>query len=191
MKLFQKLKQHSLTPNQYYLLYCKKNNERIELLKGEDITKELTQLTLLEYLNSDNSLTQKGDEVVLSCEEVYRKNSVKNSVSNLGTDYLKEIKSYRKKFPIGKRATETEVLQKMSELFQTDNTITWDEIYKAVDLYFSEPRDDMFVMKAGNFIKVNRGAGSTSYTLSEYIERIREGEEGNTNSSSMYDYVID
>lgn len=173
-----------LTPNQLYLLYCKKNNTRHDLLVN--IAADLKLLVSSGFLNSEYELTDKGEEALSDFDGVFKKTKITGGTDLLGSNYLNEIKIYRDKFPTGKKSTPAEVLEKFIKLFLKQPGLSWNIIHQATDLYFSEDRDEKYIMKAANFVMVDRG-GSTVYTLSEYCERIDSGEQaGSSNEVSMY-----
>lgn len=140
-----------------------------------NVNGEVTLLIKSGYLTEDKVLTSKGTKAVDGVETVFRKTKPAVTPELLGEDYVNQIEKYRKKFPVGKKGTLEEVQEKFAKVFYKHPDITWEIIHKATDLYLSEPRETHFVMKAGNFIMVERG-GSITYTLMEYIERINEGD---------------
>lgn len=173
--LFSLLMKKTLTPNQYYVLWSCKQKISPTILTKEEIMKTATELRSLGYLDGENKITSSGDTILVDLEGVFKKVKPKTTTEILGTDFTDQINKYRKKFPVGKKATPQEVLDKFLQLFQTNPDMSWEYIQLATDLYFSEQRDEQYIMKAGNFIKVDR-SGSTVYTLSEYYERVLSGE---------------
>lgn len=133
-------------------------------------------------LNDTINITQEGEQILTILEELFRKTKPKEGVENLGTDYLTKIKEYRDLFPPNKKSSTSEIISKFSQLLNKQPDITWNDVIEATKLYLSEQQDDKYRMKAGNFIKVQRG-GNDIYTLSEFIERIKEGEKEQSKTS--------
>lgn len=173
---YHKLNKSGITPNQHYILHCQKFRIAQTLLSIESVRKEITLLQSLGLLNSSLIITQQGEQIVTSLEELFRKTKPKDGVDNLGADYLTKIKEYRELFPANKKSSTSEIVNKFSKLLNKQPDITWNDVIEATKLYLSEQQDDKYRMKAGNFIMVQRG-GNDIYTLSEFIERIRDGEK--------------
>jgi hypothetical protein len=156
------------------------------LISVEEMIKTATDLRTMGLLDSMNRVTSLGQMVLNDLESLFKKVKPKTTTELLGANYLEEIKIYRNKFPVGKKATPQEVLDKFILIFNMNPEITWEKIHQATDLYFEQDIDEMYRMKAGNFIKVDRG-GSNIYTLNEYYERIEGGES--TGQADEYEYT--
>jgi hypothetical protein len=190
LNYFNQLKKKGLTPNQYYILYCCKHNIQANLLDVNIIKSDAALLKAFGILNDDYSLTEKGEETLLSFDLIFKKTKIKFDEDVMGDDYMTNITKYRGYFPNSKKASTTEIKAKISTFFVQNPSITWDVIFKAVELYFSESREEKYIMKASNFIMVQRG-GVNVYTLLEYCERISNGEEASekNNDVNMYKFL--
>lgn len=119
-------------------------------------------------------------------DSVFRKTKASPSNEVLGDDYLEQIKIFREKFPKQRKATVPEITEKFMKFFLLYPSTTWSVVQKAVDIYLAEPREEKFIMKASNFVMVQRG-GTNTYTLLEYCERVEEGDQPDEqNEVSMY-----
>ena len=190
LNYFNLLKKRGLTPNQHYLLFCCKHNIQANLLDVTIIRTDASLLKAAGFLKDDYSLTEKGEETLLSFEPIFKKVKLKFDEDVMGDDYLTNLAKYRDYFPNSKKSSTTEIKTKISAFFIQNPSITWDTIFKAVELYFSEDREEKYIMKASNFIMVQRG-GVNVYTLLEYCERINNGEEANekNNDVNMYKFL--
>lgn len=136
---------------------------------------EIRILQIMGYLDNNGTLTQKSEEALKDIDGLFRKVKTIPSTDLLGNEYLDKIQQYRNKFPIGKKGDKEDVINKMTRLFFNRPTTTWETVMAAADLYLSEVSESKFVMRANNFLEKN-GAR----TITEYLERIEEGEQENT-----------
>lgn len=190
LNYFNQLKKKGLTPNQHYLLYCCKHNIQANILDVNLIRTDVSLLKAAGFLKEDYYPTEKGEEVLLSFDPIFKKTKLKFDEDVMGDDYLSNIAKYRNYFPNSKKSSTAEIKIKISTFFVQNPSITWDVIFKAVELYFSESREEKYIMKASNFIMVQRG-GVNVYTLLEYCERISNGEEADekNNDVNMYKFL--
>lgn len=140
----------------------------------------------MKLVDASNKLSKEAEEILDDLESIFRVSKPKPGTATLGEGYKEQVKTHRDKFPVGKKGTPKEVEEKFAKFFMLfPEFANWEMVQKATDLYLSEERDEKYIMKAGNFISVERG-GSVIHTLYEYCERITGGEQTNEQNFPMF-----
>lgn len=132
-------------------------------------------LKVLGYLDENNKLTNKAEEMLINLSGLFRKTASKSASDLMGPDFLDRMNEFRSYFPTVKRASPAEIKTKFAKLFIENPSLDWDKLIQATALYFSEDREEKYIYKASNFIMVQRG-GINTYPILEYYERIENGE---------------
>lgn len=124
-------------------------------------------------MTEENQLTAKAEEAISEAEPLFKKIKVKTPNEVLGSGYKEQIETYRKKFPVGKKSTEQECIDKFTNFFIKNPKVDWELIQKATDLYLEGVSSDTYTMKAGNFISLQKD-GAVKETLLEFCEEVKE-----------------
>lgn len=141
-EIFNKLTKANLTPNQLYILWCKKNN--IIPVMNVSISLELKRLEG-EWVNIANkSLTDKSIKLLHELDTYFKNSKKKTSENILGENFSSKIDEYldifpKFKLPSGKYArSDKKNLENNFRWFFETHTYTWETVLQATKMYVDE-----------------------------------------------------
>jgi hypothetical protein len=141
MEMFDEMTNLGLTPNQYYLLCCIRDN--ISPLKINTHL-ELRNLMSNGWLTKDNKLTPQSQTIIKKIEKLFVISSTRTATQLMGKDYKKNIERYTKMFPNIKlpsgKAARSSIgnLSKTFKWFFENHKYSWDEVFVATAVYVNE-----------------------------------------------------
>lgn len=179
-KIFQKLNQAGITPNQLYLLWCMREG----ISPGNTINIHLESRGLTPDWIEDGKLSGKSLSLLIEIDENFKDVKAKNDVDLMGKDYKKQIEAYRLAFPeiklpSGKYARDnTKNLEVNFKWFFKNHEYDWETVLKATNKYISEyaQKDYNYMRTSKYFIKKSEKDGSITSDLASYCEMIVTGE---------------
>lgn len=181
-EIFNKLIKLNLTPNQYYLLYCKKNN--VNPVLNINISIEYARLLNAEWIDSNNELTSKSIILVQELDSFFKVSKKKTSKQVLGEDFLLKIDEYLDIFPKFKlpsnkyaRSDKKNLETNFRWFFETHN-YSWDTVLEATRLYVNEfERQGYKYMRTSQYFirKQNSAERSFESELANYCEAYLSG----------------
>lgn len=173
MEFFDEMSRVGLSPNQYYLLCCLR--DEIAPLKI-NVHLEIRLLIADKWLTEEKELTSKSIELIQKLEKLFRIAKTRTSTQLLGDDYKANIAKYglmfpAMKLPSGKAARGApENLEKAFKWFFENYNYSWDLIFKATEIYLVEQqrKNWKFCRTAQYFIRKDNlsDLGDLCYTLS-------------------------
>jgi hypothetical protein len=175
-ELFQLLKQHNLSPNGFYLIYCLQNQCDLDLPVNHGT--EITKLKFGGFLTEDLKLTD-SSKSILNDVEIHNLKTVHKVKEELKDNFSENIEIYRKKFPLGsgKRTSLKELEPKFTWFFKMNPQFTWEIVLNATDRYIESCKDLTYCRTAGYFIKKGVGPNVISDLATwceSYIEESNE-----------------
>jgi hypothetical protein len=179
-EVFNKILKEGLTPNQFYLLYCLKHSTSPIKINGH-----LELRTLEEGFWHDSKPTEKTELLIKEIEDMFSNKYKQSSTSNMGKDYLDQIKKYvemfpKKKLPSGKLARSTmKNLETNFKWFFQNYDYDWETILTATAKYVDEyERNNYLYMQTSKYFicKTQQDKSKTS-ELADYCELIASGGE--------------
>lgn len=192
MQMFNLMNQQKLTPNQFYLLYCKKENI---VSVGINIHQELRALELNEFTNKDK-ITPKGLSLIEEVESYFKVQKKIVDSTILGKDYESMIDKFNNIFPKIKlpsnklaRGSYNNLLTNFSWFFKNHN-YSWETVIKATIAYVNEYelKDWQYMRTARYFIKKQENDKSITSDLADYCAMIESG--GTTISEVRFEEKI-
>ena len=175
--IFNKLIKNNLTPNQFYLLWCKKHN--ICPLLNLNLTIEYMRLTNDEWLLEDGKLTGKAFVLVQELESFFKNSKKKTSSVIMGEnfdDYISEYLEIFPKFklPSGKyaRSDKKNLENNFRWFFETHN-YDWNTVIEATKMYVDEyERQGYKYMRTSQYFirKQNSAEKTFESELANYCE---------------------
>jgi len=193
--IFNKLIKNNLTPNQYYILWCVKNNLAPKF--NLNLSVEILRLQNDDWLNEDKKLTSKSIILVQELESYFKNSKKKSSANIMGEDFIKRIDEYLEifpkfKLPSGKYArSDKKNLENNFRWFFENHSYDWDTVINATKLYVDEyerqgykymrtsqyfirklnPAEKTFESELANYCEVYQNGGG-NYTESHFSERV-------------------
>ena len=183
-EIFNKLIKLNLTPNQYYLLYCKKNN--INPSFNISVSLEYTRLLNEEWIDSESNLTSKAILLVQELDSFFKVNKKKTSKQILGEDFMKNIEEYLEifpkfKLPSGKYArSDKKNLENNFRWFFENHQYDWNTVLQATTMYVNEYQSQNYkYMRTSQYFirKLNPAEKTFESELANYCEVYLNGSE--------------
>lgn len=181
--IFNKLIKNNLTPNQLYLLWCKKHN--MCPLFNLNLTVEYMRLTNDGWLVEDGKLSGKGFVLVQELESFFKNSKKKTSSAIMGEDFDKRIDEYLEifpkfKLPSGKYArTDKKNLENNFRWFFENHNYDWDTVINATKMYVDEyERQGYKYMRTSQYFirKQNSVEKTFESELANYCEVYKNGD---------------
>lgn len=178
-KLFDKLIEYGITPNQFYVLYC--------LYKGKDpknmnLHLELRPLKKLKLVDSTSyAITPVGLNFISDIETALKSTPSKKTIVSVTPDMIMEYLELWPaiKLPSGKPArSDKRNIEGNLKWFMTNYSYSWDIILKATALYIDdyESRGYKFMRTSQYFIKKSDSDRTIQSELANYCELYKTGE---------------
>ena len=188
-EIFNKLIKNDLTPNQFYLLWCKFSN--LKPIMPVNVSLELKRLDG-EWINLETKELSAKAKVLLQEIETYFKASKKKTSSNiLGEDFQDKITEYLEifpkfKLPSGKYArSDKKNLENNFRWFFETHSYDWETVLQATRMYVDEfERSGYKYMRTSQYFirKLNPAEKTFESELANYCEVYLNGDADNSPS---------
>ncbi len=184
-KFFSKLIDATISPNQFYVLYCIKNGKEALFV---NINLEMRSLKLMGFIDKQGNILPKGLLLLEEMEKISLtkdKPSAKNIEPGLLDQYVQLWPAI--KLPTGKYArTDKKNLEGAFKWFFANHPYSWDTVLTATEMYVEQYRLDnyKFMRTSQYFIRKN--------DLSELANYCSIVESGGTidNTNTFKDKVV-
>jgi hypothetical protein len=181
--IFNKLIKNNLTPNQFYILWCSKNNT----VPSYNLPLSVEYMRLINdgWLSEDKVLTGKAFVLVQELESYFKNSKKKTSSSLLGDDFMKRIDEYLEifpkfKLPSGKYArSDKKNLENNFRWFFENHSYEWDTVINATKMYVDEYEKQGFkYMRTSQYFirKLNPAEKTFESELANYCEVYLNGD---------------
>lgn len=181
--IFNKLIKNNLTPNQFYLLWCNKNN--VVPSFNFQISIEYMRLINDGWLTEDNKLSSKSIILVQELESYFKNSKKKTSSAIMGDDFNKKIDEYldifpKFKLPSGKYArSDKKNLENNFRWFFETHRYDWETILNATKMYVDEyERQGFKYMRTSQYFirKLNPAEKTFESELANYCDVYLNGD---------------
>lgn len=154
MQIFNLMDQQGLTPNQFYLLYCIRENVQSV---GININQEIRQLVLNKFLiqkdiniisgimsSMEYEITPEGENILSKVESYFKVQKKKTDTIVMGPDFTENITKYNELFPKeilpSKKYARVpvKILETNFKWFFENHSYSWDTILRATAGYIDE-----------------------------------------------------
>jgi len=182
-EIFNKLLIEGLTPNQFYILYCKHTN----IVPSTSINSgiEILRLTNDEWIDQ-NTLTVKSLALIKEIDSYFKTSKKKTAKAVMGDNFMVNIETYLElfpkfKLPSGKYARADKAnLEGNFKWFFESHSYSWETIFDATRLYLDEyERQGYKYMRTSQyFIRKQSPDKTYDSELANYCDMITNGETG-------------
>jgi len=186
MQIFNLISLQDITPNQFYLLYCMRENVQS---MGINLHQELRALEVTGFITklpqgpTDYAFNEKADLLLSEVESYFKVQKKKTSTAIMGADFTEKLVQYNElfpkmKLPSGKLARAAERnLETNFKWFFENYKYSWDIILKATATYVDEyeRRNWNFMRTSMYFIKKQEKDHSITSDLADYCAMIQSG----------------
>lgn len=185
IKLFNKILDHKITPNGFYLLLTIKEQEDVRL---SNIDGELASL-FANQLITEIGITEKGEAVISSI--------LNDKKKNITDEDREKITQYREMFPKGNlpyglpARNPVKELEKKFLWFFNNYDYTWDVILQATKNYIShcDTESYKFMKTSTYFISKANPDKTVVSTLASWCDMIKDGED-DVSTENQYNSAI-
>lgn len=184
MQIFNLISIQNLTPNQFYLLYCIREN--VQSI-GLNLHQELRVLNIGGFIHQDQAqnitISEKGHLLLSEVESYFKVQKKKTSTAIMGSDFAQKLVEYNElfpkmKLPSGKLArAAVRNLETNFKWFFENHQYSWEIILKATAAYVDEfERKNWNYMRTSMyFIKKQDTDKSINSELADYCAMIESG----------------
>ena len=183
-EIFNKLIKQKLTPNQFYLLWCKKGS----LAPMFNISLSLENLRLVSdgWVAEDGTLTSKSIILIQEIESYFKNSKKKTSKAVMGEHFMANIEAYldlfpKFKLPSGKYArADKKNLEGNFRWFFESHSYDWETVMNATKLYLDqyERQGYKYMRTSQYFIRKQSPDKTYDSELANYCDMITNGETG-------------
>jgi hypothetical protein len=183
-EIFNKLIKNGLSPNQFYLLWCKKNS--IVPSFNTNYSVELMRLKNGGWLNDDDTITSPSLILLQEIESYFKNSKKKTSKDVMGENFMVNIEAYLElfpkfKLPSGKyaRADKTNLEGNFRWFFES-HKYSWETVFNATKLYLDqyERQGYKYMRTSQYFIRKQNPDKTYDSELANYCDMITNGETG-------------
>ena len=182
-EIFNKLLIENLTPNQFYILYCKHTNIVPSNLINSGI--EIIRLRNDEWIDED-TLTVKSIALLKEIDSFFKTSKKKTSKAVMGENFMANIEYYldlfpKFKLPSGKYArSDKKNLEGNFRWFFENHSYDWELVFNATRLYLDEyeRKGYKFMRTSQYFIRKQTGDKTNDSELANYCDMILNGDTG-------------
>jgi hypothetical protein len=181
-EIFNKLVKNSLTPNQFYLLWMKRENcvPAINL----NIAVEKMRLIADEWLTPEGELTVKSVVLIQEIEGYFKSSKKKTAKAVMGENFMVNIEAYldlfpKFKLPSGKYArSDKKNLEGNFKWFFESHNYSWETIFDATKLYLDqyERQGYKYMRTSQYFIRKQNADKTYDSELANYCDMIINGD---------------
>lgn len=181
-EIFNTLIKYGLTPNQLYLLWCKKNSIIPKI--NVSVSLELKRLEGDWIDLTSKTLTAKSLKVLADIDQYFKVSKSKTSKTILGDDFLAKIDEYLEifpkfKLPSGKYArSDKKNLENNFRWFFETHSYSWETVLEATKMYVDEfERQGFKYMRTSQYFIRKQNAIEKSFEseLANYCEAYLSG----------------
>ena len=185
--IFNKLIQNELSPNQFYILWCKKNN--LCPLFSLALNLEYIRLEHDNWLDENRELTPKSIAFIQEIDSYFKVSKKKTSPDILGENFQDKIAEYLEifpkfKLPSGKYArSDKKNLENNFRWFFEDHSYDWNTVLEATKMYVDEfERSGYKYMRTSQYFirKLNPAEKTFESELANYCEVYLNGDVDTT-----------
>lgn len=183
--IFNKLIKNDLSPNQLYLLWCKKY--KLTTAFNMNIALEYKRLEVGEWLDANQELTSKSIILVQEIESFFKISKKKTSTDILGDNFICRIEEYLQifpkfKLPSGKYArSDKKNLENNFRWFFENHSYDWETVINATKMYVDDyERQGYKYMRTSQYFirKVSPAEKTFESELANYCDMILNGDLG-------------
>lgn len=182
MEMFNRIVEKSLTPNQFYLLYCMREN-----VASLNINMHL-ELRMLEqdgWINDKQDLQPKAQSLLAKVESFFKIQKKKTSSQLLGKDFVDNMTKYNELFPKIKGGSGKYIRSSIKNVetnfrwFFNEHAYSWETVLAATDKYIEEQERDnyKYIRTSKYFIRKQDASRMNNSDLADYCERIEQGDD--------------
>jgi hypothetical protein len=183
-EIFNKLIKNNLTPNQFYILWCKKDS--LTPLLNLNLSLENMRLVSDEWITADGLLTSKSIILIQEIESHFKVSKKKTSKAVMGENFMENIEAYldlfpKFKLPSGKYArSDKKNLEGNFRWFFDSHSYSWETIFDATKLYLDqyERQGYKYMRTSQYFIRKQNADKTYDSELANYCDMITNGETG-------------
>jgi len=182
-EIFNKLLIQGLTPNQFYILYCKYTN----IVPNPSINAgiEILRLKNDEWIDED-ALTVKSLALIKEIDSYFKASKKKTSKAVMGENFMTNIEVYldlfpKFKLPSGKYArSDKKNLEGNFRWFFENHSYNWELVIDATKLYLDqyERQGYKYMRTSQYFIRKQNADKTYDSELANYCDMILNGETG-------------
>lgn len=184
MEIFDKITQHRLSPNQYYVL-CSMRDSVSPLITNLHL--ELRALRSQGWITEEEppKLTKESLILIEQIEKFFVVGKKKTNIQIMGVDFKEKLKEYNELFPnirLPSGSAARSAVRNLEERFRwffESNDYKWETIIQATKVYVSEyqSKNWKFMRNSHYFIKKQEKDGTTVSDLANYCAIIESGGE--------------
>lgn len=185
-EIFNKLLKVGLSPNQLYLLHCRKN----KIIPAFGINQSLEEARLKHdmWISEDGKLTDMSLIILKELDSYFKASKTKTSFDIMGENFSKNIEEYLEifpkfKLPSGKYArSDKKNLENNFRWFFETHTYDWDTVLEATRMYVDEyERVGYKYMRTSQyFIRKQNNDKTFESDLANYCEMIKQNPDEGT-----------
>ena len=183
-EIFNRLIKADLTPNQFYLLWCKKEN--MVPVISMSLALEKMRLISDEWLTGAGELTPKSVAFIQDIEGFFKTSKKKSAKAVMGDHFMANIEAYLElfpkiKLPSGKYArSDKKNLEGNFKWFFENHTYSWETVLDATKLYLDqyERQGYKYMRTSQYFIRKQNADKTYDSELANYCDMITNGETG-------------
>ena len=196
-EIYNILIKNGLTPNQFYLLWCKKN--KINPSYTLNLNLEYKKLVVEEWLDAKQELTSKSLIIVQEMDSFFKISKKKTSTDILGDKFICRIEEYLEifpkfKLPSGKHArSDKKNLENNFRWFFENHSYDWDTVINATKIYvdYYERQGYKYMRTSQYFIrKLNPAEKTFESELANYCDAYMNGSNDNMNDNYFSEKVV-
>ena len=183
-EIFNKLIKQQLTPNQFYLLWCKKGN--LAPMFNINLSLENMRLQSDGWVDEEGTLTSKSIILIQEIESYFKNSKKKTSKAVMGENFMVNIEAYldlfpKFKLPSGKYArSDKKNLEGNFRWFFESHRYDWETVMNATRLYLDqyERQGYKYMRTSQYFIRKQNADKTYDSELANYCDMITNGETG-------------
>jgi len=181
MEIYKILLRKSLTPNQFYVLYCMKENVTSN---GVNISQELRKLKRDGWILGENKLSAQSLQLIKEIEGYFKVGKKKTNKEIMGDDFTTNLKLYnetfiRERLPSGKAARSAlGNIEPAFRWFFQNFEYDWETVLKATQLYVREYSNKKQYQSSSQYVIRKQQTDKTWVSiLADYCEIVESGED--------------
>jgi hypothetical protein len=195
--IFKRLIKEDLTPNQLYLLWCKRNSLKPNFNINLNI--EYMRLVNAGWLDENQELVSKSIQLIQELDSFFKISKKKTSNNLLGDNFICRIEEYLEifpkfKLPSGKYArSDKKNLETNFRWFFETHSYDWETIINATKMYVDEyERQGYKYMRTSQYFirKLNPAEKTFESELANYCEVYLNGSDDYGHDSHFKEKVV-
>lgn len=196
-EIFNKLIKNGLSPNQLYLLWCKRTSQNPHF--NMNLGLEYLKLRKEEWLDDFNELTSKSLIIVQEIDSFFKSSKKKTSTDILGDNFICRIEEYLEifpkfKLPSGKYArSDKKNLENNFRWFFENHSYDWETVISATKMYVDDyERQGYKYMRTSQYFirKLNPAEKTFESELANYCDTYLNGSSDDLNNNYFSERVV-